>query len=73
MAEHSPISFNKLYGAMTTEYFAFFCPKCHREIQGLFIDENKTSMAAYHAKVRCDQCKQTYEFNLSKGMGNPPK
>jgi hypothetical protein len=32
MAEHFPINFDKLYGGMTPEYFAFFCPKCHREM-----------------------------------------
>jgi hypothetical protein len=67
MAEHFPINFDKLYGGMTTEYFAFFCPKCHREIKDLFIDENKT-MAVYNAKVKCSSCGITYGFKLVKSL-----
>jgi len=72
MAEHFPINFDKLYGGMTTEYFAFFCPKCHREIKDLFIDENKT-MAVYNAKVKCGPCDITYGFKLVKSLGNLSK
>ena len=72
MAEHFPINFDKLYGGMTTEYFAFFCPKCHREIKDLFIDENKT-MAVYNAKVKCGPCGVTYGFKLVKAIGNLSK
>ena len=35
MNDHHRISFNRLYGGMTTDYFAFFCPNCKVELTGL--------------------------------------
>lgn len=74
MANHNRIDFNRLYGGMTTDYFAFFCPKCkHEIIHGFFIDDTKSSPSIFYAKARCKECDQTYEFKLQRGIGDLPK
>ena len=74
MPNHHPISFDRLYGGMTTDYFAFFCPECHHEIiNGLYIDEKKSSPTIYYATVRCKECNKNYEFKLQQGLGELPK
>jgi len=66
MNNHLRISFERLYGGMTTDYFAFFCPKCNQELTGVVIEEE---FALYKGKARCDKCDQTYEFKLAKWHG----
>jgi len=72
MPKHYPISFERLYGGMTTDYFGFFCPKCHKEIQGIYlVDEGATPI--YYAQIRCHECGDMYDFKLSKWIGDPPQ
>ena len=63
MCNHRRISFNRLYGRMTTDYFTFFCPKCNVELTGVAIDEEP---ARYSGKTKCHQCNETFEFKMAK-------
>jgi len=66
MCDHRRISFDRLYGGMTTDYFAFFCPNCSQELTGLIINEE---FSVYVGRTRCHRCNETFEFKIAKWQG----
>ncbi len=66
MSNNPRISYNRLYGGMTTDYFAFFCPSCDKELTGVIIEEE---FARYIGRTRCDNCNEIFEFKLAKWHG----
>ena len=58
------INKSELYGGMTTDYFAFFCPKCGSEINnGVVIEDGP---AIYRGMAECPNCEEKFKFKLLK-------
>jgi transcription elongation factor Elf1 len=58
------INKERLYGGMTTDYFAFFCPKCEKEITGIEFLKMDGVIPVF--SVKCQNCgfKTNFKMNV---------
>jgi len=53
----------RLHGVMTTDYFAFICPKCKKEISNIVFIGYDPSITTFIAQ--CQSCKSKYDFKMN--------